>query len=182
MAKKTIYESDPKSLRYMGYRYVLAEDEGDDSSEDTSKKRGRPGAARVRMMERCRNNGVRFVVEALIEDKDGKRLPYGGRASSATNPELTIKEVTNLDQIPSSILDNIPKTSEGAAVRDRIDAILKKRRDGGKRLFMIRAKGGWTWTDDKQGTKGVEGIQSILKEIRKDRAANVYVYCANHLI
>lgn len=179
MAKNPIYTDDPKSIRYMGRRYVLAADEGDET-----KKTMRPSSARVRV-DRCRHSGVKFVVEALVLDAKN-RVPQGGRATISDGDfSLTVRPIRNDNQIPSDVWDNLPDDANGTAVRQRIEkALAKKGGDTtsvGKGLFLIQAEGGWNWGDAKHGLKGVDKMHELLKYISKDRPALLYVYCSNSM-
>lgn len=184
MAKNPIYDQDPQTIRYMGHRYVLAAEEGEEASED--KTPTRPTSARVRV-DHCRHDGVKFTIEALVLDAKN-RVPHSGKATSNDgNLMLNIRPVRSEDQIPQTVWDNIPEgSSEGKAVRARIDKALGAKKSDptsvDKQLYLIQAEGGWRWADTKNGMKGVSDIQEILKYIAKDRPSLLYVYCSNSLV
>lgn len=182
MKKKAIYEKQPETIRYLGYRYVLAkredeEDAPEEGEEEVSPAKRGGSSVRVRIDE-CRGNSVTFDIRAIVHSYDGAGIPGLDRSDEAVKRRnFRIKPIRKVNDIPGDILAQIESAEGGDALMQRIEKFLRVRPS--PPLYYISANGGWNWAK-RNGDKDVAMIQGLLEFLRSRRAI-LFSYCNNKI-
>jgi len=177
---KSIYTNQPASVRYQGYRYVLAADEGapEEEQEEKPKKKPSTASARVRVDE-CKGTGMEFEIQILIHSYDGAGVPLLQDAGqNVRRRSFKVRRIKKITQIPAEVLKEIESHEGGDATIARIEKLLTIRPN--PPLYYASALGGWYW-DRKNGHRDVEEIQKLLEYLR-GRKSIIYSYCNNRLL
>lgn len=130
---KPIYTIQPSSVRYKGYRYVLAAEgeEGEEvplpeeEAEEVPPKKKSTGAARVRVDE-CTGESITFNIKALVHSYDGDGVPGLPDADgSLRKRNFKVRQIKKLNSIPSDVLSMIEAAENGEEVIQRIEKLLR---------------------------------------------------------
>jgi hypothetical protein len=182
---KPIYATQPPSVRYKGYIYVLAA-EGEEGAEGEElplpeeeeappSKKMSTGAARVRIDE-CTGESITFNIKALVHSYDGDGVPGLADADgSVRKRNFKVRQITKINSIPSDVLSMIEADENGEAVMQRIEKMLRVKPS--PPLYFLTATGGWNW-HKRNGDKDVAAIQELLEFLR-GRKSLLFSYCHN---
>lgn len=156
----------------------------EDSGENIPQKKGRKPKAKLER-NLCDGGGISFVIDLLVDSaKDPFPKKKGERRSVVSS-----KRLNGIDEIPDSVMDRFNAAGskeEQKAVMVRIQDILEKSSKGKKGspgLYLVRARGGWDWNDNRKKTQfeEVKEIQEVLNFMAQSKNI-VFAYCNNNMV
>ncbi len=176
--EKSVYAKQPDSVRYQGFRYVLAAGDDADAEEEAEQKPKGTGMARVRIDE-CKGDGIEFDIDVLVHSYDGAGIPFlQNSGENVRRRSFKVRRIKKITQIPANVIKEIEAHEGGESVIKRLEKLLAIRPN--PPVYYISARGGWFWSK-KNGHRDVEEIQKLLEYLRGRRSI-LYSYCNNRLL